>query len=145
MRRSDLSGSWPAFLAALAFGLAVLGLALRRWPIVPTWLRFTAGTTLTFALGGALAIVGGVQFLIVGLFYLGPPFAITIDWALRGGDASWISGLFGALVSLPAAALATLGYLFGFGAAPYAVTILLVAAVTALPWRRLPLRLTPSP
>ena len=89
--------------------------------------------------------MGGVQFLIVGLFYLGPPFAITIDWALRGGDASWISGLFGALVSLPAAALATLGYLFGFGAAPYAVTILLVAAVTALPWRRLPLRLTPSP
>jgi hypothetical protein len=139
------SGSWPAFLGVLAFGVAVVALGLRRWPTIPAWLRLTTGTTLTFAVGGAMAIAGGVQPLIVGLLWLGLPISITIDWLLRGRDRPWSYGFGGAAVALPSAAFATLAYLFGFGLAAYGATILLVAAVTALPWRRLPPRLIPSP
>jgi hypothetical protein len=136
-RRSQLSGTWPGFLGALAFGVTVIGLALgpRR-----TWLRPAAVTTLTFAFGGALAVEAGWQMMAVGLFYLGLPVAITADWGLRGGTGPWLKGFRTGAVAYVAAGVALIGDLFGFGGLAYGMTILLVAALAAVPWRRLPPR-----
>jgi hypothetical protein len=132
----ERSGSWPVFLGTLLFGLATVFAALRRRPVAPAWLRMAAVTTLTFAFGGALAVEGGVQVLVIGLFYLGLPFAITADWALQGGGRPWQASLAGAVVALPAAAFATFAFLM-VGIAAYGVTIVLVAGLAAVPWRRL--------
>jgi hypothetical protein len=139
-RRSDRTGSWPLFFGALLGGLGVVGLALRRRPDVPAWLRLAAVTTLTFAVAGTGTLVGGWLFSVVTVVWIGVPVAFLADRLLRPGRWNalpWTAGPVGAAVAVSATVIASFGYLAGFGAAAYGLTILLVAAVAALPWRRL--------
>ena len=133
-RLSDRTGSWPTFLGGLLAGVAVVGLALLRRPGAPAWLRLTAVTTIAFAVAGAGAFMGGWQgSALVGVLYA-PLVAFAADWWFEPGRRG--AGLAGAAVAFAAAVVASAGDLYGFGLAAYGVTLLLVAALAAVPWRR---------
>lgn len=135
----ERTGSWPGFIGALVVGFGVVGLALRRRADAPTWLRLSAVTTLGFAVAGVGAFYGGWQGSVLVTIY-GLPVAFAADrWLLRdsGGDRPWTAGLEGAAVAFTAVVVASAGYLFGLGLAGYGLTLLLVTAAAALPWRRL--------
>lgn len=109
-------------------------------PTSPRWLRLAAVTTLVFAVSGVGALVGGwgasVFFGIGG----GVPVAFAADRWLRPGrmfDHLWTAGPTGVAVALSALLIATTGWLAGLGVASYGLAVLLIAAVAALPWRRL--------
>jgi hypothetical protein len=141
-QRGGRAGSWPAFLGALLAGFGVVGLALRRQLSVPKWLRLAAVTTLAFAVAGVGAFVGGWQFSVVVMTFVGVPVAFAADRWLRPGrrfDHPWTAGPTGAAVAFSASAVASTGWLFGLGLTAYGLTVLLVAAVAALPrWRSPP-------
>ncbi|WP_028066923.1 hypothetical protein [Solirubrobacter soli] len=136
-REHGRTGSWAAFAGALLLGFGVFGATLRRWPVVPSWLRLTAVTTLALAVGGAIVgyIGGDWQFLFVTSFYLGIPVAFAADHWLRPGARPEHAGFLGAAVAFCGVAIAHLGWLLGYGVGAYGAAILLVAAVTALPWQ----------
>ena len=114
--RGESSGSWPRFLAALLVGFGVVGLALRRRPDVPRWLRLTAVATLAFAVAGVgadLRRLAGKRGL--GMVY-GVPVAFAADRWLRPGrgfDHPPTAGLTGAAVALAAAIVAATAYCSG--------------------------------
>lgn len=135
-REGERTGSWPDFLGAALAGFAVVGLAVRRRPAVPTWLRLAAVTTLALAGAGAVAIVGAWQGSLVLGAQLAIPIGFAADAWLRPARGSWRVGFSGAAVAFTATVVASFGWLFEDGLLTYGLTILAVAALAAFPTPR---------
>jgi hypothetical protein len=133
-------GSTAVFFAVLAIGVLIAILVIHAWPRVPRALRLTATTGLAFAAFGAGAVVGGVALGLMAGWGIGLPLAYAADRWLGRHERGITAGLTGAAVAFIAvpAAVVLLMLDGGLGVGAFAVVIVAVALLSAVPWRRAP-------